>query len=402
MGLNETDSPSQPEYSTVFKEHTTRSIQRLLTKIEQCETLLPANDQIQIRHTLDYAFKFPDLWVLIKNLLITAAPHMEQAGHRDQWIPYLKQGHHLSNSLNDTRAAAELNFQLGVLYQLQGDYETARIHFNVSATLFEQLNKPKYRASALNRLAYVARQQRQFDEADQLVATAFQLKPEISEQAYGYYVLGLIALDNRSWQKSAEYAQRAFNLWSTENNWRMMGRSLICLGAAQRAMQLYPEAIQSYQKANELFESIQDTLYRAVTQMNQGNVYLFLKQPDQALPLLHLAERIFRKVQDGFHLAHIHHNIGFAYRQLEKWDNAETAYLKSLEYRQKLGNIRWQVNTLDGLGLTYLGRGHPQKAMITFEAALQQLTKIKNDPNYSHLLEMVSSNLRNAKNQLKK
>lgn len=146
----------------------------------------------------------------------------------------------------------------------------------------------------MNRLAYVARMQRRFDEAVELVAQAHKLLAETDqERAFGFYVLSSVALDKRTWPQAIELSKQAFEIWESVGNWRMMGRSLLCRGVALQEAKQYPEAIKVDEQAISLFEKSQDTFLKAIAQMNLGIVYKDLDRPQQALALYIPAEKTF-------------------------------------------------------------------------------------------------------------
>jgi tetratricopeptide (TPR) repeat protein len=325
------------------------------------------------------------------------APKLEQAGYRDEWMAYLEQGIRQSRHLGDLEAEAELHLQLGVLDELRGNYEEASRHFEASAHGFETLNSPLNQARALNRLAYVARRQRQFEVAARWVEAALDLLEEQeAERAYSYLVLGAIALDQQHWPEAADYFQKSLSLAERQNNGRMMARTLLGLGVAWRGLAKYQEAITSYQRAMALFAEIQDPIHHSVAQMNLGNVYLALEQPSEALKCYLPAERIFRQAQDRLSLAQINHNIGLVYSQLQQWEQAKEVYLLSISQQREVGNVALLVDTLNELGLLYLARGQLAKAIATFKEALNQLAKIEHEPGYESLCQLIATNLHRA------
>lgn len=391
----------EADYRGVFETYIEKSVRRLLGRAHSAEPILPLEDRTQTFHTLHYAFKLPAAWPITSELLLTVAPHMEQAGHRDEWMSYLEQAITLSRQMDDSGTTGELELQLGVLYQLRSNYQAARRHLETSAEQFKALQKPLNRARALNRLAYVACLQRCFQEAIHLVETALSLlQDQASESAFSYFVLGAVALDQGHWAKAETFLRQAYHLWGQVNNKRMQGRCLMGLCAALRPQEKYQAALESGQQAVAMFEAVQDPVQRAISQMNVGNVYLMLEQSHQALELYHLAERVFHQTQDLLYLAHINHTLGMAYRQLGEWATAEAAYRRSLAYQEKLGNLAWLVNTLDGLGLVYLAQGQPAQALTIFETALRRLAQIQGEPRYDYFLAMVSEHAQSARSQL--
>ena len=388
-------------YPAIFRDYVVKNTAHILARVQQAGPILASAEREQALHTLSFALNLVEAWPAARELLLTMAPKMEQAGFRDEWMPYLEQGIAQSRTLADLEAEAELHFQLGRLYRLRGKFAPARTEFEAGMAGFAHLKLPRSQARAMNRLAQVARRQRQFTEAVRLAETALSLLGEQeTERAYSYLVLGTVAIDKRDWPQAVEFFQRSFALWERENDQRMMGRSLMSLGSAWRPMKKYQEAIDVYRQAIVLFKTILDPIYQAIVQMNLGNVYYYNDQPEEALHLHLQAERIFRRVQDLFYLGLVNHNIGMAYRKMEQWHSAEEAYLLSIEQRKNIGNVAGLLNSMDGLGLVYLGQGQPSKAMSVFETALDRLTGIKGEPGYDRLVEMITSHLQEASEKI--
>jgi tetratricopeptide (TPR) repeat protein len=390
-------APTVTDYPNRFRGYIVKSVAHLLNRMGQLGTVLPPPDRAQALHTLSYALKLPEGWSQTRELILNLAPKMERAGYRDEWMPYLEQGIRQSCQVGDTEAEAELRFHLGQLYQLRSNYEEARHHLEQSIKGFKQLNASYHQARALNQLAYVARLQRQFEQATGLVETAQQLLgEENAEWAFSYYVLGLVALDNRHWQQAIDFSEQAFKLWQQTGQQRLMGRSLLCRGVALEKMGRYPEAMAICQQAVILFEQIEDRFYQAIAQMNLGNVYFAFNQPFNALELYVCAEKNFRQVQDLLYLAHVNHNLGMSYHGLQQLDQAKEALLLSVGLWQQLNNVERWANSMDELGLVYLREGKVEKATAAFNEALTQLTLIKDEPGYAHWLEILTAHLREA------
>jgi tetratricopeptide (TPR) repeat protein len=391
-------SLSGNDYLAVFKWHIVKRTHIILARMQQTGAVLPAKTLKQALHILDYSLKLPEAWPDTRTLLLTMAPKMEQAGYRDEWIPYLRQGIHQSQQLQDEETEAELHIQLGILFELRGKYEVARSHLEVSVKGFAALGNSYGQAQAFNRLALVAQRQRQFDEAVDFVQRALQLSAkDDSEQAFSYFVLGMVALERRDWSEAVEMFQRAANIWEQKDDRQMVGRTLTLLGSALRQMKRYTEAIEVYERAIALLEQVNDPVHKAMAQMNLGNVYERLSRPDKALEFHLQAKEVFREVQDQLHLAHVTHNIGMVYRRLQQWDRAEDAYRASVRLWKQLNNIERLVNTMDGLGLVHFEQGHFTEAKATFEEALNQLARIEGEPGYEHKFNMVKSHLDEAR-----
>lgn len=394
MVVDGTTTSPEADYVAIFEGYVLQSVRRLLARVRRSGAALPDADQRQAQHTLSYALKFPVAWPEVRALLLAIAPKMEQAGQRDDWIPFLEQGLRQSQARGDAEAAAELELQLGILRWLQGKYDSARSHLRASANSFAGLHAPHDQARALNRLAYVARLQRRFEAAAQLAEKARRLAgDDASEQAYSAMVLGLVQLDRRNWPAAIARLQQALHLWEGRNDRRMIGLCLVNLGAALRPLKRYEEATELYRRALDVFEEINDPVNHALTQMNLGNVLLSRDRPAEAVSLYLASERVFHRLQDRLRLAQLYHNTGLCYRRLQQWPQAEEAYLSSIEHYQALGNVALLVEPMDGLGLVYLALGRQAAARETFEAALDQLEQIEGQPGYQRLFEMLTAHL---------
>jgi tetratricopeptide (TPR) repeat protein len=385
---------SSMNYPDIFRTYIMRSAEYILERVQQATASLPTDDRKLALHTLSFTLKLDEAWPLTRKLLLIMAPKMEQAGYRNEWIVYLESALERCQQLGDTKAEAELRFHLGVLYHYQAKYDEARSQLENSAAHFEQLGNLHHQARALNRLAGVARLQSHLNEATHLALKALKLSEGIKgEQAYSYLMQGNIAFNQRDWQKASHFFGKSLALWKETNDERMIAWSLTNLGGALWALTKYDDAIDCYEKAINLFERIQDPVHLAVARMNLGNVYLKLDYFDRSIDSYLKAEQTFRKTTNYLYLAMVNNNKGMTYQNLRQWQKAKQAYLFSISQWQQIGNISEIVNVYDNLGLVYHEQALYDKAIATFQKALDVLKEIKDHPSYNHLLTLVTKHL---------
>lgn len=388
---------SNPNYPDLFRTYIIRNAEYILERVQQATASLPSEDQKLAVHTLSFTLKLDEAWPLTRQLVLIIAPKMEQVGERDSWIVYLEGALEQSQQLGDAEAEAELRFHLGLLYQYQAKYREAEVQLELSAAHFEEAH---LKARALNRLAGVARRQGRFSEATQLAEMALALSTSANaEQAFSYFVLGAIAFDQRAWQKAKHFLEKSLALWEGTNNERLIAWGLTNLGPALWALEKYNDAIACYERAINLFETIQDPVHQAIARMNLGNVYLKLDRFADALSLYLEAEPTFRRTTDRLCLAMVNHNTGMAYQNLQQWKRAIKAYKFSIELWQSMNQNYYLINSLDSLGTVYLEQKLYDKAIITFQDALDRLAQFENEPSYDHLLDLVTTHLHDAKKQ---
>ncbi len=381
-------------HRAMFSRHITNRAQTLLPQVRQATPVLPPDLLKQSLRLLDYSFRLPETWPGVCPLMLAIAPKMEQAGYRSEWIPYLKQGVHLSREIADAGSEAELLLQLGELYRWQGSYEQARTSLKASCQIFAETGRTCKQAAALNRLAHTARMTHQFQEARRLVDAALLLSgAQDAERAYSYMLLGLIASDQRQWTTAADFGSQAVTLWKEHQNMRMTARSLLVQGGALQKQRILDEAVAIFKRAVQLLEASWDPINLAVARMNLGNTYSLQQKHQKALEMHFLAERILRETGDPFYLGMLYHNIGWTYRRAGEWRKAEEAYLTSITHKRIAGAIAPLVNTMDGLGLVYLARQERVKARAVFNNALQELRLVEGEKEYAHYFETLSAHL---------
>lgn len=387
-----------PDYPTLFKRYIVHSVQTTLATLpaEMAQDWAAARERAL--HVLGFGLAWADAWPDTRDLLLLLAPKMEQAGHRDDWLPYLERGVVLSRQQQDRRAEAELTLAVGELLRLRSKFVLARAQVETSIALFTALGAKSRQAHALNELAFVAWQQHQYDEAETLAQTALPLLEENDpERATCFSRLGLVAIDRQQWEAAERYHRQAIQIRQAQGDQRKIAWSLQNLGIVLRSQRKYTEAIECYQQAISVLEDMHDFANCAIAQMNLGIVYWYAEQPSTALKAYELAAITFRKLYDTHNLAKVLTNKGLLFLAMNDWTQGELAFRASINLFKELGDISWCLNALDGLGLVYLGQKHYNKAQTTFEAALSELPQIIDTPMYDYLAATLPAHLIQAK-----
>jgi hypothetical protein len=82
------------------------------------------------------------------------------------------------------------------------------------------------------------------------------------------------------------------------------------------------------------------------------------------------------------------------------WNQAECAFLTSIELSRKLGDINWRLNTMDGLAMTYLAQGRYGEALAILEQALADLPTIADKPQFAYLEMTLTRHVSEAKQKV--
>ncbi len=401
MALTQPSTTTMPHYPEQFRRIILTSARLLLDEVRANNAPMRRGDEEQALHTLSYSLGLFEAWPIVRTILLTLAPRMEQAGFRDEWIPYLEKGIVQSRRQSDSQAEAELRLQLGILLRLRGKYAQAHEQLGKSAKIFSRLERGNDQAKAMNQIAYLYRLQREFSKARECVNNALMLLPkESTERARSHLILGTIDLDCQNYEAAVAIFEETQMLLEEKNEPSLLGRCLLNYGATLRQLGKYQEAIDLYNKAYKIFKQNNDPVHIAHVQTNLGNVYLKLKAPQKALGYYQAVKTTFTQTQEQLGLAHVEHNIAMAYRQLQKWEEAEKMFVSSIDRYCILGNVERVGNGMEGLGKLYAAQQRFELAKQRFEEAIELLAPIQGQPGIDKLSQSILQNLSDANQHL--
>lgn len=395
------DPPSsQPDspYVALFRQYIQRSTQATLAAVQTAGPALRAEQREQSLHTLDFAFELPEAWPDTRDLLLLLAPKLDQAGMRQDAIPYLQRGIERCQTAGDLAGQAGMELLLGTLLATLGRMDQARSLTSASAAHFEAVGDRHHQARALNSLAYLDHLQQHGDRAAQLVQQAMSLvTPEDTETSHSHFILGRLAVDSRDWPAALHHSEQALAGWRRHDNPVMMARSLANLGTAQRGAGQVAAAVASFTQAIALMGELDDPVNQAITRMNLGNLYWAVGQPQQAMAHFVQAEPVFRQAQDQQWLARINTNMGVVHVQLGQWQQAHVALTTAIDLNRMIGDRRAAANALDSLGELHLRQGRPAAAMTCLEQAIAELGDLATKPGYAELVAEIHGHMDEAR-----
>ncbi len=391
----------EPDYAELFKEFVAQSVRVTLAEIPADALFLDEEVRQRVMHVLSFALNLVAVWPATRELLLKIAPQMEKAGHRDDWIPYLRRATQLSDQVQDENASADLYIQLGFLHQLRNRFNDAEACYHLSAlraTAHGDLGK---QARALNQQAFIAWMQGDGERAAQLANTALALLPETDvRQATGFVVLGWLAFDRQNLTVAETYFANALALWQAQGDQRQIARRLRDLANVRQLQKRDEAAITLYEQAMALFEKVNDPFEAAVTKMNFGIFFIQRHQCQEAIALFISAESTFRYLHDDLHLAINSNNLGIAYRDAGHYDQAIIAFERGIELCRSLNRTDWLVNMMDELGMTQVAAGNSVKAHELFQKALHHLQSVKKGSGYQYLSETLIAHLQLASSKI--
>jgi CHAT domain-containing protein/Flp pilus assembly protein TadD len=145
---------------------------------------------------------------------------------------------------------------------------------------------------------------------------------------------------------------------------------LLQQGNQQFQISQYREALQSWQKALEIYQDIGDRNGEANSLMGLGNAYRNLGQYPKAIDYYQQSLAIQRDIGDRNGEAGSLMGLGNAYRNLGQYPKAIDYYQQSLAIKKEIGDRNGEANSLMGLGNAYRNLGQYQKAIDYYQQSL--------------------------------
>ncbi|MEM7128638.1 MAG: tetratricopeptide repeat protein [Chloroflexota bacterium] len=393
-----TTAANTTDFQARFRRYIVAGAEQALTQVHTLEMIIQDERRRQsVLQILEFALEAPEALHQALAILETLAPQVEQVGFWQEWVPYMEKGIDQSQRHREEEAEARLRLLLGVLLRQMGSYDESYVHLTQSAQQFQQLGDVGNQAKALNRLAFLCRLQRNYEEANEHANNALELLDvDDTERAYSYLAHGAIAYDHEQYQEAVHNFQRAVNIIERTNDKRLIARHLRNLGPALRELGRYDEAIACDQRAIDLFDEVHDPIQKAQVHMNLGLVYIESGQLAASLEEFKVAEPILRRTYDRLYLALLSLNQGVVHRELKMWIES-VGYLKSsIEHWKMLDMPASLANAYDTLGMTYLKQKKKEQALSQFQQALNSLTQSVDDPSCDSFMNEIKEHIHEA------
>jgi tetratricopeptide (TPR) repeat protein len=385
-------------YRSTFQQFIHAGLRASLARVQAAEPIVPEVERQQAWHMLSFALGAPEVWEATRSLLLALAPKMEQAGFRQEWLPYLEQGVQVSQHQQDYLAEAELALQIGILQRLLSKFDLARQWLTASLTQSVAFKQIDNQVQALNELAWLDYLQQRYQGAAAYAQQALALIGDNgAERGMSYRVLGMIASDQERWQEAETYHRMTVEIFEAEGSLRKIARGLANLADALRGQGRFQESILYHQRVIGVFKGLGDVHHLAIAQMNLGIVYHKCQEVEQALIHYQKADGLFRKLYDKINLAHNCTNLGISYLGHHEIAKAEKNFCEAITIYQELEETGWRLNAMDGLAMALIADQRFDKAMDLLEQALTVLPTVQESVNYAYLQRSLDQHLNEAK-----
>jgi CHAT domain-containing protein len=181
-----------------------------------------------------------------------------------------------------------------------------------------------------------------------------------------------------SMRRAIEKYQEALSLWQSLRDHRMEAYSLHEMALIYGDISEYQKALDSYIQARTIYKQLGDQRGQASMLSNVGWIYGQLGDHQKAIDFYKQAREVYRALGDRSEEARSLSNIGANYAGLEEYQKALEIHLQVLSIRRERNEQAGQAITLNNIAKSYAHLGEKQKALDYYSQALALMPAVGN------------------------
>ncbi|WP_106915798.1 hypothetical protein [Chryseobacterium aurantiacum] len=203
------------------------------------------------------------------------------------------------------------------------------------------------------------------DNAIRIGKRLLQKEKDINKSIKIYLLLSTAEIAKRNFDESLRYILKARELVRKTNDPKVQTSFFISTAVLFQQMELYSKSLETLDEADEYLAKLPEGLsYKyfetARSYALRGMIYKSQSNPEIALQEFLIAVKNFEKVKEKkttyFNLSIMYYNIGYCYLNLNQLENAEPAFIKSMDFA-----ILIKAKSLEGFALKGMSEVHKQK-----------------------------------------
>jgi tetratricopeptide (TPR) repeat protein len=199
-----------------------------------------------------------------------------------------------------------------------------------------------------------------------------------SVQRNGLKRLITVDCDLGNWDSALIHCFHLKRIAEQSSDTNMLAFALFHQGKVEVAQNRWEEALESYLNSNEKYVECGDSRGVAITNRAMGVIYAHKGDHASAIRCFESSLSMARMIGDGDLEAKAEGNLANVYDLEGRYDEAEKAHKKCLEYFLKSNDLAGAARTANNLGVLNLLQERFQAAAEYFEKTIESCRKIKN------------------------
>jgi CHAT domain-containing protein/uncharacterized protein HemY len=278
-------------------------------------------------------------------------------GQYRQAISVLENAVKIAQESKERRLEALAFLNLGGAYYELGEFKESIEFFQQTLIIAKEIKDADLEKSA-EKLLVLMEAEKQRKEADRLL-----------QQGVQQYEISQFREALQSWEK-------ALQIYQEIKNRQGEAASLDNLGSAYLSLGQYQEAIDLHKKSLVINREIVNRQGEANSLNNLGNAYSSLGQYQKAIDYHQQSLAITRELDDRSGEAKVLNNLGNAYQSRGEYQKAINYHQQSLDITRELDDRSGEAKALNNLGVDYHLLGQYQKAINYHQQSLEIAEKI--------------------------
>lgn len=375
------------DYVEIFTTYIVNAARDALSRVQQNPGIITDKDRVQAWHLLGYALGVEAAWPQVRQLLLDLAPKMEMAGHREEWLAFLRAGIERSVAQQDVTVQAQLSLAVGLILRLTNEYSEAEEWLNRALLGFQAGQETHGIASVYNQMGRIRYLQHRDEEAVQFAHNALELLADGDpERAESHFVLGMAALNQRQWERAEQSHRLSLAIRQQSGDPRTIAWAMQNVGTVLTQQSEYggvdrlTEAARWLEQAVILLDNLPDPFHSAVACNSLALVHFQRGESEKATRLLCQAEIVFQTTHSPEWRARVLNNLGLVYLQSGQPVEAEKTFRSAVAIYAHLGDDADRLNSQHGIVLTLLAQQRFTEAAALCQQGLAELDALKDAP----------------------
>ena len=275
--------------------------------------------------------------------------------------------------LGDRAGMAATYQALGVLAQFRGDYDTAHDRYQQALSIFEELGNRAGMATSYHQLGVLAQDRGDYDTAHKLYEQSLRIEEELGDRAgmaKTHHQLGILAHDQSDHDTAHDHYQQALSIFEELGDRAGMATSYHQLGVLAQDRGDYDTAHKLYEQSLRIEEELGNRAGMANTYGQLGVLAHDQSDHDTARDHYQQALTIFEELGNRAGIAKTHHQLGVLAHDQSDHDTARDHYQQALTIFEELGNRAGIAKTHHQLGILAHDQSDYNTAHTYYQRAL--------------------------------
>lgn len=260
----------------------------------------------------------------------------------------------ISKRINNPIYEGQALLLMGLSSLNAGQHENSIRYYNRALNHFEKINMRQEQIAALEGIAEIYNQARNFELATQYLRRALVIAQELTDielQVEIHQLLGDIAINQNNFSVAYREYSNVNKLLGDESQLESKGllkklRAYRQIGFVYRNLGQFDESLLSYRKASNIGKRFEDKSSEVRDLQEIAFSHYLLQQFDSASIYYNQALSFYQLQNDTLSLVDVLIAIGDVFFEKEQFRQAVASYNRGLEFAQRVGNVQAQVSAL--------------------------------------------------------